>query len=50
MEERASVGVYDGHVILVGVVTDPTRIDEYVADARSVSGVRSVRSYIQLVT
>ena len=49
MEERASVGVYDGHVILVGVVEDPTRIDDYVEDARSVSGVRSVRSYIQLV-
>jgi osmotically-inducible protein OsmY len=49
MEERASVGVYNGHVILVGVVRDPGRIDEYVADAQSVSGVRSVRSYIQLV-
>lgn len=49
LEERASVGVYDGHVVLVGVVKDPSRIDEYVADARSVSGVRSVRSYIQLV-
>lgn len=49
MEERASVGVYDGHVVLVGVVESPDRIDEYVSDARSVSGVRSVRSYIQLV-
>ena len=49
MEERASVGVYGGHVVLVGVVETPDRIDEYVADARSVSGVRSVRSYIQLV-
>jgi osmotically-inducible protein OsmY len=49
MEERASVGVYDGHVILVGVVTDPSRIDEYVADAQSVSGVKSVRSYIQVL-
>lgn len=49
MEERASVGVYDGHVVLVGAVKDPGRIDAYVADARSVSGVRTVRSYIQLV-
>ena len=49
MEERASVGVYDGHVVLVGVVRDPARIDEYVADAQSVPGVRSVRSYIQMV-
>ena len=49
MEERASVGVYGGHVVLVGVVEDPSKIDEYVADAHSVSGVRSVRSYIQLV-
>ena len=50
MEERASVGVYGGHVVLVGVVKDPSKIDEYVADAQSVSGVRSVRSYIQVVT
>ena len=49
MEERASVGVYGGHVILVGVVEDPGKIDEYVADAQSVPGVRSVRSYIQMV-
>jgi osmotically-inducible protein OsmY len=49
MEERASVGVYGGHVVLVGVVEDPSKIDAYVADARSVSGVVSVRSYIQLV-
>ena len=49
MEERASVGVYNGHVILVGVVDNPAKIDEYVADAQSVSGVRSVRSYIQMV-
>jgi len=49
MEERASVGVYGGHVVLVGVVKDPSKIARYVADAQSVSGVRSVRSYIQLV-
>ena len=49
MEERASVGVYGGHVILVGVVEDPGKIAEYVADAQSVPGVRSVRSYIQMV-
>jgi osmotically-inducible protein OsmY len=49
MEERASVGVWDGHVVLVGVVKDPGRIDEYVTDAQSVSGVKSVRSYIQTV-
>ena len=49
MEERASVGVYGGHVVLVGVVEDPSKIDRYVADAQSVNGVRSVRSYIQLV-
>jgi osmotically-inducible protein OsmY len=49
MQERVSVGVYGGHVVLVGVVQDPAKIDEYVADAQSVSGVRSVRSYVQLV-
>jgi hyperosmotically inducible protein len=47
MEARVSVGVWGGHVVLVGVVRDPNKIDEYVADAQSVSGVRSVRSYIQ---
>src|SRR5262245_66060114 len=47
MEERASVGVYDGHVILVGVVKDPDRVQEYIADAQSVAGVKSVRSYLQ---
>jgi osmotically-inducible protein OsmY len=49
MQERVSVGVYDGHVVLVGVVESAQRIDEFVSDAQSVSGVRSVRSYIQLV-
>src|SRR4029078_7573986 len=39
MEERASVGVYGGHVVLVGVVENPAKIDEYVAEARSVPGV-----------
>ena len=47
MEARVSVGVWGGHVVLVGVVRNPGKIDEYVADAQSVSGVRSVRSYIQ---
>jgi osmotically-inducible protein OsmY len=49
MQERASVGVYDGHVVLIGVVQSRDRIDDYLTDAQSVAGVRSVRSYIQVV-
>jgi hyperosmotically inducible protein len=45
---QVDVDVFSGHVILVGVASSADQIDEFVADARSVSGVRSVRSYIQL--
>ncbi len=45
---RVAIAVYAGHVVLVGVVGSPEKIDEFVGDARSVDGVVSVRSYIQL--
>jgi len=41
--------VYGGNAVLIGVVTDPTHLEEFVNDARSVNGVTSVRSYIQLI-
>ena len=46
---RVDVAVYAGHVVLVGVVADPEQADRFVEDARSVDGVRSVRSYIQVM-
>jgi osmotically-inducible protein OsmY len=45
---QVSVGVYAGHVVLVGVVNSQEQIDQFVADAQSVNGVVSVRSYIQI--
>lgn len=44
---RVDVAVYAGHVVLVGVVTSRAIADKFVSDARSVSGVVSVKSYIQ---
>ena len=46
--DQVTVNVFGGHVVLVGIVNTPDQIDEFVSDARSVSGVVSVRSYIQL--
>jgi len=34
--------------VLIGVVTDPAHLDQFVDDARSVDGVVSVRSYVQV--
>ncbi len=49
LSERVSVVVYGGNAVLIGVVADPAHLDEFVNDARSVDGVTSVRSYIQLI-
>jgi osmotically-inducible protein OsmY len=48
LARRVSVNVFGGHVVLVGVVDTEAQADEFVADARAVPGVMSVRSYIQL--
>jgi len=48
MARQVSVLAYGGHVALVGVVDGPEQIDAFVDDARGVSGVRSVRSFIQI--
>jgi len=45
---QVDIGVYGGHVVLVGVVSSWEQSEQFVADARSVSGVVSVRSYIQV--
>ena len=44
---RVDVGVYAGHVMLVGVVGSPQKAQQFEAIARSVPGVVSVRSFIQ---
>lgn len=44
---RVDVGVWGGHVLLVGVVSDDTQAQRFVDDSSSVAGVVSVRSYIQ---
>lgn len=49
VEGRVDVGVYAGHVVLVGVVDSWQSAENFVEDAQSVSGVASVRSYIQVM-
>ncbi len=49
IEGQVDVGVYAGHVVLVGVVSSWQKAEDFIEDARSVSGVVSVRSYIQTV-
>ena len=47
---QVDVGVYAGHVVLVGVVDSWQKVEEFREAVRSVDGVLSVRSYIQVVT
>ncbi len=47
---RVDVGVHAGHVVLVGVVGSRETIKKFIDDARWVTGVLAVRSYIQLKT
>lgn len=44
---RVDIGVYAGHVVLVGVVGSSQQAQQYVAVARSVGGIVSVTSFIQ---
>ena len=46
---RVDIAVFAGHVVLVGVVNSQASVQRFIADARSVSGVVSVTSYIQTV-
>jgi len=45
---QVDIAVYAGHVVLIGVVANPEQIDRFINDASGVSGVVSVRSYIQV--
>jgi len=47
-EAQVTVGVYGGHVVLIGVVSSWQIADAFVEDARRVNGVLSVRSYLQV--
>jgi osmotically-inducible protein OsmY len=47
---RVDIAVYGGHVVLVGVVPSRANVDKFIADARSVSGVVSVTSFIQVAS
>jgi BON domain len=44
---RVDVGVYASQVMLVGVVGSPQKAQQFEAVARSVSGVVSVKSFMQ---
>ncbi len=47
---RVDIAVYGGHVVLVGVVPSRARVEQFIQDARSVSGVVSVTSFIQVAS
>lgn len=47
--DRVDVYVYGGRVVLIGVVENQQQAQRFVDDAIAVSGVRSVRSFIQLL-
>jgi len=49
VSSRVDIAVYAGHVVLVGVATSRANVQKFISDARLVSGVRSVTSYIQTV-
>ena len=49
VSSRVDIAVYAGHVVLVGVVESRVNLQKFISDARSVSGVVSVTSYIQTV-
>jgi osmotically-inducible protein OsmY len=44
---RVDIGVYAGHVMLVGVVESPQKARQFEAIARSVPGAVSVKSFLQ---
>jgi osmotically-inducible protein OsmY len=45
---RVDIGVYGGHVMLVGVVGSEAKVQQFTSIARSVSGVQSVQSFMQI--
>ena len=49
VSSRVDIAVYAGHVRLVGAVASRVNVEKFISDARSVSGVVSMTSYIQTV-
>jgi hyperosmotically inducible protein len=47
VSSRVDIAVYAGHVVLVGVVSSREKAEQFVKDARSVSGVVALKSFIQ---
>jgi osmotically-inducible protein OsmY len=47
---RVDIAVYGGHVVLVGVVPSQAKVDRFIQDARSVSGIVAVTSFIQVAS
>jgi osmotically-inducible protein OsmY len=47
---RVDIAVYGGHVVLMGVVPTQAKVDRFIQDARSVSGVVAVTSFIQVAS
>ena len=47
---QVDIAVYGGHVVLVGVVPSQAKVDRFIQDARSVSGVVAVTSFIQVAS
>ncbi len=47
---QVDIAVYGGHVVLVGVVPSQAKVDKFIEDARSVSGVVAVTSFIQVAS
>lgn len=46
-ESQVDLGVYGGHVVLVGLVDNAQQAQQFVDDAQGVAGVVTLRSYIQ---
>jgi osmotically-inducible protein OsmY len=49
-QAHVDFAVLNGHLILAGVVASPSELEAILHHARSVSGVRVVKSYLQLKT
>ena len=45
---QVDMAVIAGHVVLVGIVDRPEKIDKIIAHARATDGVVVVKSFIQL--
>lgn len=46
---HVEVDVWDGHVVLTGLVRDQSQIDRSIAEVKKIKGVKSVTSYLALL-